>query len=77
MEGQIKLGFEKLDIKIREIEDYEKWSLIAVARYLVSDLTNKIKELFKHQNDDAEIQRSLQGSMFNLHNRLKKTDRSI
>ena len=66
MEEQIKLGLKKLDSKLREIEGHKKWNLIAGAKYLVSDLTDKIKELSECQNNNVETQRSLQGSVFDL-----------
>ena len=71
LEGQIKLGFKKLDNKLREIEEYKKWNLIAGARYLVSNLTSKMRQLSEHRNDTSDIQRSLQGSMLKFYNRLK------
>ena len=55
-----------------KIEELKKWNLIAGAKYSVSDLTDKIKELSKCQNNNVEIQRSLQRSIFKLFNRLNK-----
>ena len=74
MEEQIELGIKKLDSKLLKIEVLKKWNLIAGAKYLVSDLTDKIKELSKCQNNIVETQRSLRGSVFDLFNRLNKLE---